>query len=83
MVAEYFGAGTASDAAFEQLLHRICRDFLELPTLRLTPAQAQRLWALDTRTCEAALKYLLQTHFLTLDAGQYARAPLSTCGQAG
>jgi DNA-binding IclR family transcriptional regulator len=35
-----------------------------MPGLRLTRAQAQRLWGLDTRTCEQLLDTLTRTRFL-------------------
>jgi hypothetical protein len=47
-----------------------------MPGLRLTLAQAQRLWNLETATCEDALSHLIERRFLsrTLD-GLYARSP--------
>ena len=47
-----------------------------MPGLRLTLAQAQRLWNLETATCEDALRHLIERRFLsrTLD-GLYARSP--------
>lgn len=35
-----------------------------MPGLRLTARQAQRLWDLDSTTCEAILDTLEATHFL-------------------
>ena len=35
-----------------------------MPGLRLTSAQAQRLWGLDRRTCEDLLATLTSVHFL-------------------
>jgi hypothetical protein len=46
------------------LVHRIRGEFLEMPGLRLTLAQACRLWQLDDATCEAALNALIEQHFL-------------------
>ncbi len=48
----------------DETLRRIRGEFLEMPGLRLTPAQAQRLWALDRSTCEALLARLVDAHFL-------------------
>jgi|KBSSwiStaDraftv2_1062776.scaffolds.fasta_scaffold16826_5 hypothetical protein len=47
-----------------------------MPGLRLTQIQAQRLWNLDARTCEDALRHLVEVRFLsrTLD-GLFARSP--------
>ena len=35
-----------------------------MPGLCLTPEQAQRLWSLEPRTCEALLQTLLDSRFL-------------------
>lgn len=41
------------------LLQRIVAEFREQPGLGLTQPQAQRLWALDERTCRSALTALV------------------------
>ena len=46
------------------LLTRIRGEFLEMPGLRLTPAQAARLWAVDHRTSESILDGLTIAGFL-------------------
>jgi hypothetical protein len=46
------------------LLHRIQCEFLEMPGLRLTQKQAQRLWALDAPSCSAILSTLVDGGFL-------------------
>jgi hypothetical protein len=46
------------------LLHRIRGEFVEMPGLRLTLAQAQRLWGLDRTLCESLLHALVQASFL-------------------
>jgi len=46
------------------LLRRIWNEFLEMPGLRLTSQQAQRLWALDADTCGAVLENLVELKFL-------------------
>ena len=58
----------------EQTLERMCGEYLEMPGLRLTCRQAQRLWGLDEATCVELLNILLETGFLrrTRD-GTYAR----------
>ncbi len=48
----------------ENLLRRIQGEYLEMPGLRLTPAQAQRLWGLTRHECEALMHSLLDTRFL-------------------
>lgn len=57
------------------LLRRIQREYLEMPGLRLTQAQAQRLWDLDRTTCRTALATLTERGFLKrTPAGSYIRA---------
>jgi len=52
----------------QPLLQRIMREYEEQPALRLTPAQAQRLWSLDGPTCGTVLTTLVE-------AGILQRAP--------
>ena len=58
----------------EHMLIRICGEYLEMPGLRLTCAQAERLWALDADICRQLLEVLVESRFLwrTKD-GAYAR----------
>jgi len=49
---------------FVRLLEIVRAEFLEMPGLRLTKKQAQRLWAIDSDTCEAVLGALEASHFL-------------------
>ena len=49
---------------FEILLQRIQGEYLEMPGLRLTPAQAQRLWGLTEHECESLMYTLLDSQFL-------------------
>jgi len=48
----------------EEILRRIRGEYLEMPGLRLTCVQAQRLWGLDARTCASALDALVEDQFL-------------------
>jgi hypothetical protein len=58
----------------EVLLQRICGEFLEMPGLRLTSQQAQRLWGLDERTCRELLGFLVEAKFLgRTPQGAYVR----------
>jgi hypothetical protein len=60
----------------EELLHRVRNEFLEMPGLCLTLAQAQRLWGLDAVTCFDLLAVLTGNQFLWFRAdGTYARTP--------
>lgn len=58
----------------EQMLNRICSEFAEMPGLRLTQRQAQRLWGLDADTCGMALAVLVEARFLRrIGTDAYAR----------
>ncbi len=58
----------------EQMLSRIRGEYLEMPGLQLTSAQAERLWGLDADICRQLLEVLVGARFLwrTKD-GRYAR----------
>ncbi len=57
-----------------QMLRRICGEYLEMPGLKLTPAQARRLWGLSERTCATLLGRLVESRFLVCTAdGAYVR----------
>jgi hypothetical protein len=59
----------------EQMMRRICGEYLEMPGLRLTRPQAQRLWGLDAQTCAQLLESLMEDKFLyRMDDGMYARS---------
>jgi len=58
----------------EQLMARIRAEFLEMPGLHLTLAQARRLWHVDESVCRAALDELVHAKFLTRHAnGAFTR----------
>ena len=48
----------------DDVLQRIQGEFVEMPGLRLTPAQARRLWGLDRDVCDALLAALVDANFL-------------------
>lgn len=53
---------------------RAFNEFMEMPGLRLTVAQARRLWALDEETCRQILEQLVSAKFLVrLSDGAYLR----------
>lgn len=63
------------DAPFAEAMRRARAEFLEMPGLRLTLAQAARLWAMDIDLCEAALATLVETRFLVRTSkAHFARA---------
>jgi hypothetical protein len=49
---------------FAEALRRAKADFLEMPGLQLTTAQAMRLWAFDADLCGAVLTTLVEMRFL-------------------
>jgi hypothetical protein len=53
-----------AQAATDNVLRRIQGEFLEMPGLRLTEAQARRLWGLDAAFCVELLKTLVDANFL-------------------
>ena len=53
-----------ADETFTVALRRAKAEFLEMPGLRLTLAQAQRLWAFDRALCDAVLAALVEARFL-------------------
>lgn len=54
---------------------RIKEEFREMPGLRLTPAQATRLWGLDYNVCRMVIDRLVDAAFLRwTPAGAVARA---------
>jgi len=52
------------NCATDQVLQRVQGEFLEMPGLRLTQAQACRLWGLDAASCDALLGALVDANFL-------------------
>jgi hypothetical protein len=48
----------------DDVIRRVQGEFLEMPGLRLTEAQARRLWGLDAASCGALLGALVDAKFL-------------------
>jgi hypothetical protein len=48
----------------DDVISRVQGEFLEMPGLRLTEAQARRLWGLDAASCGALLGALVDAQFL-------------------
>jgi hypothetical protein len=58
----------------DALLRRVCAEFLEMPGLRLTCKQAQRLWGLEEAACLLLLESLVDAKFLCRPGhGMYTR----------
>jgi hypothetical protein len=48
----------------ERIVYRIREEFREMPGLRLTPAQATRLWGMGEDDCRKVIDALVATDFL-------------------
>jgi hypothetical protein len=68
------GAPGAHDhGRLRPILARIRAEYAEMPGLCLTRAQAQRLWGLDSQTCDAALAELVHVGYLKSTARGFLR----------
>jgi hypothetical protein len=62
-------------ATIDRIEQSVKGEFHEMPGLRLTRAQLQRLYSLDSPTCDRLLNRLLTEHFLVPTAGgRFCRA---------
>jgi hypothetical protein len=68
------GEAPQSPVAESELLDIIRAEYREMPCLRLTKPQIQRLWSLDQATCENVLRALESQHFLKRTDDRYVRA---------
>jgi hypothetical protein len=60
---------------FEAMVRRVRAEFLEMPGLKLTFAQAMRLWGLNEDDCRRVLETLVRTCFLQrTSTGEVVRA---------
>jgi hypothetical protein len=65
----------ARTSGLSPMLRRIEGEYREMPGLKLTEGQAQRLWGLDAKTCRVILLALVRKRFLRRAAnGTYIRA---------
>lgn len=55
---------TSERSLQQQVLQQVTHVYEEQPDLRLTPAQAQRLWCLDGPTCGTVLRILVDSGIL-------------------
>jgi hypothetical protein len=62
---------TATDRG---LLQRVCGEYIEMPGLRLTTAQACRLWNVDAVTGQTVLNRLVDERFLRVSGPHYVKA---------
>ena len=54
----------ARQQPLDDVFRRVQGEFIEMPGLRLTPEQAQRLWGLDRASCDTLLGALVDAKFL-------------------
>ena len=54
----------AAPLSLDDVIRRVQGEYREMPGLRLTTAQAQRLWGLDHDACDQLLAKLVDTKFL-------------------
>ena len=60
---------------FEAMVRRVRAEFLEMPGLRLTFAQAMRLWGLNEVDCQRVIDALIGACFLQrTSTGEVVRA---------
>ena len=63
------------EESFDVLLRRAQAEFREMPGLRLTPAQATRLWGLEHKMCTEVIQTLVADDYLRWTAsGSVTRA---------
>jgi hypothetical protein len=67
-VAQVRAMTNSTDQA--QWLRRIQSEYREIPGLKLTMPQAQRLWGLDGHVCEALFEVLIASRFLRKTSAQ-------------
>ena len=58
---------TALNPGLRRVAKRIYGEFRQMPGMRLTGAQVQRLWSLSPKECEEALDYLCDVNQLEHD----------------
>ena len=63
----------------DEVLRRVQGEYMEMPGLCLTEAQARRLWGLDEASCGALLAALVDAKFLfRTHSGAFMRVEMAT-----
>ncbi|HEY6362620.1 MAG TPA: hypothetical protein VIX63_16025 [Vicinamibacterales bacterium] len=57
-------ADESGNLSFAEAMQRVRAEFVEMPGLRVTPAQGARLWHFEKDFCEAVLSALVEARFL-------------------
>jgi hypothetical protein len=66
----------SSGMRIHEILERIQSEYRQLPGLRLTKTQAERLWHLDRAVCDGLLSALVDARFLSrAPDGTFVRRP--------
>jgi hypothetical protein len=73
-LATFADVETEAAETFARALRRAQGEFMEMPGLRLTEAQAARLWSFDSRLCSAVLTALVESRFLIRSRNAFSRA---------
>ena len=72
-----------NELPYRQAFDRIRAELFEMPGMRLTAAQVQRLSGVDISICAAVLDDLVRAHFLhRLSDGSYARGGDGNTGRS-
>ena len=50
--------------AYNEVVRRVRAEYLEMPGLRLTPEEAQRLCGVESTLCQRVLETLVEARFL-------------------
>jgi hypothetical protein len=58
-----------SQDSLQLILLRVYGEFMEMPGLRLTASQAQRLWGLDEHTCRQVLDLFVEARSVPSGCG--------------
>ena len=59
---------TREQSVYDQALLRIRGEYLEMPGMRLTPEQVQRLSGIELSLCKQVLADLVRSNFLRLNS---------------
>jgi hypothetical protein len=69
---------TIDENTLNEWIRLIRSEYLEMPGLRLTKPEMQRLWRLEPHVCDTILNVLLESHFLKKSGDYYVLAPASS-----
>jgi len=68
------GEAIVTATPYEQAFNRIHAEFVEMPGMRLTPAQVERLSGVSSSVCRVVLDDLVRARFLSVgEKGTYLR----------